>query len=375
MVSGTLNRKRRPRNDPVADAPVAILALTRTGVQLALRLQAQLPESVCYVPRRHQFALALGAQGFERLEQAFREAWSRYRALVCIMATGIVVRHIAPHLQHKTLDPAVVVVDERGQYVISLLSGHLGGANELAGEISRFTGGQAVITTASDVQNKPALDLIARAAELEIENYSLLSRTTRAILEEEPIWIYDPERRIYPWLRELSDVNWVLSGDALEGVERAAQVGIWVSERQAPEFLVAACLQLRPRNLVVGIGCNRGAAAGEILHLLRRVFERGRLSLLSIRNLASIDLKADEPGLLEAAQRVGRPVNFYSRAAVQAVTVPNPSAMVAKHIGVQSVCEATALVSAADRAHGEILIPKQKTPNVTLAVARVIWPS
>jgi cobalt-precorrin 5A hydrolase len=372
MVSGMAQRQSPMRNDLVPQTPIAILALTRTGVRLALQLQAQLPGSVCYVPLRHRFALAMGARGFERLEHAFREAWSEYRALVCIMASGIVVRQIAGLLRHKTLDPAVVVMDERGEFVISLVSGHLGGANQLAREMARLTNAQPVITTASDVQDKPALDLIARSLGLEIENSALLARMTRALLEDEPLWIYDPERRLHAHLADQPRVVWLASRGGAPEAQQMAGAGIWVTECKAPDDTL--CLQLRPRNLVVGIGCNRGTSAEEILGLVRSVFAGESLSLLSIRNLASIDLKADEPGLLEAAAALARPIHFFSREAVAAITVPNPSPMVAKHIGVESVCEATALVSAADQGQSMILIPKQKTPNVTLAVARAIWP-
>jgi cobalt-precorrin 5A hydrolase len=129
---------------------------------------------------------------------------------------------------------------------------------------------------------------------------------------------------------------------------------------------------LRPRNLVVGIGCNRGAPVKELLDLLAEVFEKNGLSLVSIRNLASVDLKADEPAIREAAEALRRPVRFYSRHDIENINVPNPSAVVAAHIGVESVCEATALLSAQAET---LLIPKQKTANVTLAVARVGFPS
>jgi cobalt-precorrin 5A hydrolase len=372
MASGPVVRQSRRRNDSVRQTPIAILAVTRTGVRLALQLQAQLPGSVCYVPLRHRFALAMGARGFERLEHAFQEAWTEHRGLVCIMATGIVVRQIAGLLRHKTLDPAVVVMDEHGEFVISLLSGHLGGANQLARDVARLTHAQPVITTASDVQGKPALDLIALSLGLEIENRALLARITRALLEDEPLWIYDPERRLEAHLADQPQVVWLASQGGAPKLEQLLGAGIWVTERMAPGDTL--CLQLRPRNLVVGIGCNRGTPAEQILGLVRSVFAGQSLSLLSIRNLASIDLKADEPGLLEAAAALDRPIHFFCREAIEAISVPNPSPMVAKHIGVESVCEATALVSAADRGQSMILIPKQKTHNVTLAVARVSWP-
>jgi cobalt-precorrin 5A hydrolase len=362
----------------VPDASTAIVALTAHGVNLALQLQAKLPESVCYVPERHSFALAMEAKSFERLKDVFPEIWSKHSALICIMATGIVVRLIAPHLDHKSLDPAVVVMDERGQYVISLLSGHLGGANGLATKVAQLIGAQPVITTASDVQHKPAWDLIAQEAGLDIEDIRVLPRVTRAVLEDEPVWIYDPENRLHSYIEnnswraqwpELHRVGHHNDNKTMQDI-RERFVGIWVSEHYAPSDL--CCLELRPRNLVVGIGCNRGTTIGEILELLRNVFQKEGLSFLSIRNLASIDLKKDESGLLEVGKLLKRPISFYSKESIETVAVANPSPAVETHVGVQSVCEATALLSTEN---GTLVVPKQKTANVTLAVAKVSSPS
>ncbi len=365
---------------------IGIVAITRHGVDLALRLQAKLGEGICYVPERHGFALAMGASGFRHIGSLFSEIWPRHGSLVFIMATGIVVRGIAPLLRHKTKDPAIVVLDEKGQFVISLISGHLGGANRLAHKIAGLIGGQPVITTASDVRGKPSLDLVAQDAGLEIGNMAMLSRAARALLEDEPMWGYDPEERLKPYLAELKNITWLPAGyfsttqsqNELEGEAWSSTdfnhlsdtLGIWVSERLPPTGLQR--LALHPRTLVVGIGCNRGTSADEILNLIRSVFERERLSALSIRNLASVDLKAEEPGILEVAERLNRPVYFYSRSDIEHIQTPNPSVVVQTFIGVKSVCEATALMSAQS---GKLIIPKQKTANATLAIARASSPS
>jgi cobalt-precorrin 5A hydrolase len=316
------------------------------------------------VPRRHGFALAMGAFGYERLATLLTDIWPKHDGLICIMAAGIVVRQIAPLLRHKATDPAIVVVDELGHFAISLLSGHLGGANRLASEVARLTGAQTVITTASDVQGRPALDLLARDLGLEVENPDLLARIARALLEEETLWICDPEGRLQAPLEGQENLFPLSENGDLDFP------GIWVSERTAPQGL--QCLVLRPRNLVVGIGCNRGTKVEEILALLRSVFEHEGLSTLSIRNLASIDLKSDEPGLLEAADFLDRPLELFTGAEIKTVIVPNPSSMVEKHVGVLSVCEATALLSAQSQM---LIVPKHKTSNATLAVARVGFPS
>lgn len=350
-----------------AETHTAVIAVTDNGVRLALQIQAAIPGSLCHVPARHRFAVSMGAEPYDRLGSVFRELWGKRRAFICIMATGIVVRLLAPLLRNKTTDPAVVALDERGQFVISLVSGHLGGANRLAHEVAKITGGRAVVTTASDVSGKPAIDLLAKEAGLDVENPKSLARTARAILEDEPLWIFDPWRLISPRLEDLPGLAELGPEEIEKGDESLrSSVGIWVSEFMPPEGCKP--LVLRPRNLVLGIGCNRGTAAGEILELIHTSFASENLSPSSIRNLASVDLKADEPGMIEAAKALDRPILFFSRKEIENINVPNPSSMVEKHLGVSSVCEATALLSA--RAT-ELVMPKQKSLNATLAAARV----
>jgi cobalt-precorrin 5A hydrolase len=347
----------------IPESSIAIVALTRNGVGLALRIQSRMPGSVCYVPERHDFALAMGARGFDRVRSIIPKLWVEYRALICIMATGIVVRQIGPLMRLKTVDPAVVVLDERGSFCISLISGHMGGANELARRVAAFTGGQAVITTASDVQGKPALDLIAQNRGLEMENIAQLKTVSRAILESEPLVVFDPHAILRRDLSRVPRITWI--EEPVSPASRPQGPCVWASERTAPRDW--SCLILRPKNLVVGIGCNRNTPAEEILELIRTVFEEQGLAIQAIRNMASLDLKSDERGLLETAAYLRRPVYFYARGQVENVVVPNPSTQVMSHVGVQSVCEATAILSARK---GVLIVPKRKTRNVTLAVVR-----
>jgi cobalt-precorrin 5A hydrolase len=360
MVSETLPKP--------PEASLAIVALTRSGVSLALQIQTRLPGAVCYVPRRHRFAVALGARGFDRLAALVPELWRDFRSLAFIMATGIVVRLIAPLLKHKRSDPAVVVLDERGHHVISLLAGHMGGANHLAGEIARITGGQAVITTASDVAGRPAIDLIAERAGLVVENPEMLARVARAVVEQETVRVYDPGEHLKPFLHGEIGFSWC-GCDALQPACAPGGVLLWVAATPLPAGVVG--LHLRPRDLVVGVGCNRGTSTDEVMNLLERVFEEHGLSTQAIRNFATVDLKAGEPGILELGRKMNRPVQVFARAEIADISVPNPSAVVRAHLGVESVCEATALVSAQST---NLIVPKQKSKNATMAVARVASP-
>ena len=374
--SGTLPKSER--------SGTAVFALTRKGAEMAARLREQLPGCACFCNFRHALP---GMNAFLKISDALPFAWSRYGSIICIMSCGIVVRTLAPLLAGKTCDPAVVVLDEDGRFAISLLSGHLGGANELARKTAAITGGEAVITTASDLRGKPAVDLIAQEAGLEIENPGMLSTIASAILDDQPVWVFDPEgffsRRLpadhaFVVLHAMPAVAAVRTDADQTGVRCGAgdrtcddvgilesSPGIWVSEFLPPEG--TECLLLRPASLVVGIGCNRGTTSGEIMEFVERVFRESRLSVRSIRNFASIDVKSDERGLLDAAGAFDKPIYFYSREEIAGVEVPNPSDAVARHVGARSVCEASALRSAGT---GKLPVPKRKAGNCTLAIAR-----
>lgn len=333
-----------------------------------------MPGSTCYCNARYALP---GMTPMRKMAESFPLAWQRCEAIICIMGCGIVVRTLAPLLESKMNDPAVVVVDEDGRFAISLISGHLGGANELARTVAAITGGQAVITTASDLRNKTAIDLIARKAGLQVENPRMLSRVAAAILDDEPLWIFDPERlfvkhlpsghgfEVLPVVREGEsvDVAVEIAGD-LDRLRTG--LGIWVSDIVEPSRL--SCLKLRPRTLVVGVGCNRGTKAFEIAGLVEKVLKEHGLSPLSIRNFASLDIKSDEPGLLYTASLFKKPVMFCAREDLDGIRVPNPSSTVARHVGAESVCEASALWSARTE---NLVATKRKSTNCTVAVARV----
>jgi cobalt-precorrin 5A hydrolase len=195
----------------------------------------------------------------------------------------------------------------------------------------------------------------------------MLAGIEAAILDEESPWIFDPEGLLLKRLPAGHGLHVVESGVDF-GPLRSGP-GIWVSETMAPRGL--KCLKLRPANLVIGIGCNRGTSSGEIVGFIVKKLKENRLTPLSIRNFASLDIKSDERGLLDAAKTFGRPIYFCAREEIEGIAVPNPSEMVARHVGAESVCEASALWSAGTR---DLFVPKQKAGNCTLAIARVSSP-
>jgi len=342
---------------------IAVIALTAAGAATGRRLVAGLAGAALVAPEEHcrGAETPLTAPLAEELPRLFAAS----RALVCIMASGIVVRLLAPHLKGKELDPAVVVVDEAGRFAISLLAGHLGGANALAREVAVLLDGTPVITTATDVQGLPAWDEVARTCGMTVEPVVHIKALNGALLRGEPIALVDPKRRIAEHFAGVAGVK--VCGTFLEAQDRLFGVRVLVTHRLVEELAEPVTLLLRPRDLVVGIGCNRGTPADEIEQAVNEVLVTHRLARSSVRALATIEEKGDEAGLLEFAARWRLPLDTFEAEALNAVAAPSPpSEHALAAVGARGVCEPAALLGATP---GRLLVKKQKCGNVTVAVA------
>lgn len=316
---------------------IGVLALTSGGRKLAAKIAEELPGSN-----------VIGVK--QGIATAFLENWEKCDAFVAIMATGITIRAIAPLLKNKTLDPAVIGLDEKGSHVISLLSGHLGGANLLAHKIAAITTGTAVITTASDTLNLTALDLWAKTHNLRAADRNVFTQASSILVNTGALRIY-------------AEVDIEALPPGLTAVENEDDADLVISNKlMNPERLV-----LHPANLVIGIGCNRNTPVGEFEEALGELFEKLSLSILSIRNIASIDAKNDEEGLLLFAEKNGWHIDFFGSDEINMVTDVDISYAALKAVGAKGVAEPTALLSANTTT---LLSRKHKWQNITMAVAR-----
>ncbi|MCA1906153.1 MAG: cobalamin biosynthesis protein [Desulfarculus sp.] len=338
--------------------PVAIYALTATGAESARRLAPALGEGArLFLPERLAQTEA-GETAFARLAPILAANWAAFGGHVLFAAAGIVVRALAGLIQDKASDPAVVVCDPAGRHAVSLLAGHLGGANALARRVAAALGGQAVITTATDQAGLPSLELVASEAGLRVENLKALAGVSAALLDGRPVALDDPE----DWLASRLERDWPGLFPAA-GPQANPSVGVdWRARPPRPGELL-----LRPPALWLGLGCNRGTAVAEMDELLTRVLAEAGLSPLALAGLASAIAKADEAGLLALALARNLKTSFYDAQTLDAVAVPNPSDQPRRHLGTRSVAEAAALIAAGPG--GRLLVEKQKSGNVTLAVA------
>lgn len=360
---------------PSRSTSTAIIALTRNGTATGLKVQATLADAILYAPQRFLSAEDASQTNVRpyaiAVRQVLQDAFMAHRALVCVMASGIVVRELAPLLRSKQSDPAVVVVDEAGRYAVSLLSGHLGGANALARRVAEALGGTPVFTTASDTQGAPALDLLGAEWGWRIEQTEHLTTASAALVNGEPVGVWQEAGEAEWWpAMPPANLRRYSTPEALLTARPAAALLI------TPRLLAASDLQMlsapvvyRPRCLVVGIGCNRGTAAEEIRAAIDETLVDAGLSATAVRCVATVEDKRDEPGLLAACTERGWPLQAFPRERLSAVPgLPNPSAAAQAALGVPGVAEPAAL-AAANASH--LLVEKRKYANVTVAVAQI----
>lgn len=315
-----------------------VIAATDAGRRLAADLAAHLDGAVPEAAPRGAVA----------------DAWGEADRIVLVMATGAAVRLVAPHLDDKRADPGVVCVDTAGRFAIALTGGHEGGANDLADAVAAHLGATPVVTTASEAAGAPALGGLGDRSGVRIEGDvagvggALLSGA-RVGLRREVAWPLGP---LAGEVEELDAVTEDTDGPL-----------VWVTDRlvrrEAPTVLC------RPPSLVVGVGSSRGVAAGEVGDLVDRALADAGLSPASVVHVATVDAKADEQGILDAAAARGWDVVTYPADRLAGTEVPNPSDVVRDAVGTPSVAEAAAL-----QLGGELLVTKTASAMATVAVAR-----
>lgn len=334
---------------------INIIAFGKAGLMLGKRLEGMLRTA------GDEAEFSSGRQGGVSLAEWVESHFRSGTALVFIGAAGIAVRAIAPYLRSKASDPAVLVIDDQARFVISLLSGHIGGANALTHRIAALLDAQAVVTTATDGQGVFAVDSWAVSQNLHIRNPEAIKRISARLLDGGTVTLQ-------------SDLP--LFGDLPKGVrfypqspnELAATPDIRISLHCGPDDDGAATLQLVPRSLSLGIGCRKDIDQRFIEELFEELMQKHRLCPEAIHDVASIDLKREEAGLLAFCRQHSFPFQTFS--AEQLRQVPgsfSASSFVQSVTGVDNVCERSAVLASDG---GELVVAKTSRQGVTMALAR-----
>ena len=349
---------------------MAIVAITTHGIAIARRIKQNMPEVEIYVPAKHSDGSSDINWFSEHSTQVIGNLFKTHDALVCIFSLGAVIRMVAPHLIDKKSDPAVIVIDDRANHVISALSGHLGGANAIARLVASFLGAQPVITTAADVNETIAVDLVGREFGWTIENFENVTKVSASMVNEEKIAIYQDAGEKNWWQAPFpKNVTLIESIDQIKSPQFKA--GLIISDRVVSDpTIVNKSVIYRPKSLVVGLGLHWDTSKETIEFGINTVLKEKGLSFQSIRNLASIKRKAKVKGLEDFSTQYGISIEIYDEDSLASVNVPNPSATVQKLEGTSSVSEASSLLSS----KGQLVVPKQKfPPNLTVAISRISY--
>lgn len=368
----------------------AIVAISRKGAALARSLAASLwGEKTLYLERRLVNRWDDATSFDLPLRPVLQQLFAEYRSLVLFMPVGAAVRLLAPCLQDKHHDPAVVCVDDAGRFAVSLLSGHVGGADLLTQEVARILGATPVITSASYVTGTLAVDLLGQEFGWYLEAESLtVTRASAAVVNGKLVGVYQEAGESNWWTYDGPLPENIRVYDSLESLVASPCVAaLIITDR---ENLVAWCLGgeigdkfvvlYRPRTLVVGMGCRRGVSMEELEQLLINTFQQHNLALQSLRCVATAELKKDEPGINQLADKYGVPVYCYgaeelnrvfqSAVSGQPPAVSGPTASAAAHrlLGLWGVSEPAALLASGSK---ELLVTREKTARATIAVARM----
>ncbi|WP_408010312.1 cobalt-precorrin 5A hydrolase [Pseudalkalibacillus sp. A8] len=351
----------------------AIVAITKHGVELARKLHSVFQTGDLYYMSKFQKGDE-EKQGIQMFDGSVRlllpSLFQAYKGIIMIISLGAVVRMVAPILKDKKTDPGVVVIDDKGEHVISVLSGHLGGANELTREIAELLGAKPVITTASDVQKTIPVDLFGKRFGWVWESADKLTPVSASVVNEEHIAVIQEsgEKGWWTYDRPLPD-NIKIYASIEQALPHAPHAALVVTHRNLlpeEEAILDNGVLYRPKVIVLGIGCNRDTGSSEIEDVIIKTLNELNFSLKSVKAVCTIDLKKDEEGLLDIVQKYGWEFHYYTPEELNAVSLQQPSDTVYKFTGAYGVSEPAALLYS--RAH-ELELVKKKSGNVTISVA------
>lgn len=364
--------------------PFAVYAITRHGVEIARRLVAGLSEADLFVSEKLAASAPPGARGFPLpMGPLLRDTFGGYDCHVFVISVGAVVRMVAPLLENKKVDPAVLCVDDANRFTICVLSGHVGRGNAFAERVAAVLGNQPVVTTASDAIGTLTVDILGRDLGWTLDDMDRnVTRGCAAVVNAAPVLFVQETGEAGFWPVDKPLPEGVRYTTSLDGVDpKAFEVLLIATDRDLRVLYPGAwdnAIVYRPKSLVLGIGCDRDTPPDLVERGVATLLDQHALCAKSVKEIATVDRKKDEPALLALCERHAWPLRTYAAAELDAVPgIENPSEAVARHVGTRGVAEPAALLAArAER----LLVPKQiyteagAGRSMTFAVARIPFP-
>jgi cobalt-precorrin 5A hydrolase len=346
---------------------VSVLAITKNGVNIGGKLKELFPDWNIFAPSKLSNENKSIIWYSEPTSDKIIELFKNSNALICLFSLGAVIRLIAPHLKDKKTDPAVIVIDDKMTFVISVLSGHIGGANELTQEISEKLNALPVITTAADVNKTIVVDLVGRQFGWKIDDETTVTKISAHMVNSESIGVFQQTGNT-KWYKELPKN--VTIYDNLEELKKSnSKAHLIISDAIIDNELAQESVIYRPQSLVIGIGLHWDTTKDTIREGIEDCLEKFNLSSKCIAKLVSIKKPEDVQGLIDLGKEMKIPVEYVDREELSEIITPNPSSTVKAFEGTASVSEAAAIKVSC----GELIVEKQKfPPNLTIAIARKV---
>ena len=346
---------------------ISVLVITKNGVKIGEKLKELFPNWNIFAPGKLSNENKNITWYSEPTTDKIIELFKNSNALICVFSLGAVIRLIAPHLKDKKTDPAVIVIDDKTNFVISVLSGHIGGANELTEEISVKLNALPVITTAADVNKTIAVDLVGREFNWKIDDETTVTKISAHMVNAESIGVFQQtgNRKWYKALPKNVKIY-----DSLEELKKSkSKAHLIISDTIIDNDLSQESVIYRPQSLVIGIGLHWDTSKDTIKEGIEFCLEKFNLSSKSIAKLVSIKKPEDVQGLIDLGKEMQIPVEYIDREELAEIITPNPSSTVKAFEGTASVSEAAAIKVS----NGKLIVEKQKfPPNLTIAIARKI---
>lgn len=334
---------------------IACLSFTEKGKELGDKLEDLSQENRQYIIYHYANEEVEGG-----IKSILNNIWKEHDGIIFISSTGIAVRMINPYIKDKTIDPAVVVIDDWGRFSISLLSGHLGGANELANWIGIKINATPVITTASDNRKIEAVDLFAKNNNYYIEDMKSLTKITAMMVNGKTIGFYSEDNKIidYPnliFLEDLENINYQIDGLLIVSSQKVEKI-----DSKIPTTY------LRPKNINIGIGCRKDTEGKNIIEAIEDALGKISLSNKSIKAIGTVEVKKDEKGIIEAARYFNCPMKIFTIDEIKEIEDKfEKSQFVKDTIGVYSVSEPSAYLLG-----GKLLTSKSKYNGITISISK-----
>ena len=347
---------------------VSVIAITKNGIKIGLDLKKFFPSWQIYAPGKFSDKNTEIQWYSEPTGTKLVELFKTNDALVCIFSLGAVIRLISPHIKDKKTDPAVLVIDDKSKFVISALSGHLGGANQLTEDVAEKLGATPVVTTAADVNKTIAVDLLGKEFGWKIDDDSTVTKISAFMVNEEKIGVYQDAGNKNWWSKKLPSNVTVYS--TMEELKQSQSKGyLIISDKKIEDQIILDnAVVYRPPTLVVGVGLHWDTTKDTIKEGLHSCLEKYKLDAKSIAKIVSIKKKQDVQGLIDLAKEMNLQTEYFEKEELATIETPNPSKTVQAFEGTPSVSEAAAIKSS----DGCLIVEKQKfPPNLTIAIARI----